>query len=82
MRMVYTGDLCTKGGIAMNLTVNGEARSASTGTTLEAFLTELGVDPRKVAVERNREIVPKSLFADVMLAEDDMIEIVQFVGGG
>jgi sulfur carrier protein len=47
-----------------------------------ALITELGLDPRKVAVERNLEIVPRSLHADTALADGDRIEIVQFVGGG
>jgi len=46
-------------------------------------LTELlALDPRKVAVERNLEIVPKSQYQDTALADGDQIEIVQFVGGG
>jgi thiamine biosynthesis protein ThiS len=47
-----------------------------------ALLASLGIDRRKVAVERNREIVPKSAFEGVVLAPGDQLEIVQFVGGG
>jgi sulfur carrier protein len=43
---------------------------------------ELGLEPTKVAVERNLEIVPRSLHGDTTLAEGDKIELVQFVGGG
>lgn len=46
------------------------------------FLASLGIDRRKVAVERNREIVPKSAFDRVVLTAGDELEIVQFVGGG
>lgn len=66
----------------MQLTVNGEPRTCGTGTTVEGLLTSIGLDPRKVAVERNREIVPKSTFATTALAEGDVIEIVHFIGGG
>ena len=61
--------------------VNGEARAVSAATVL-ALVTELGLDPRKVAVERNLAIVPRSLYGDTRLTEGDRIELVQFVGGG
>ncbi|HPI49610.1 MAG TPA: sulfur carrier protein ThiS [Hyphomonadaceae bacterium] len=66
----------------MNLFLNGEAVSAPDAVTVAAFLESLGMPERGVAVERNREIVPKSLYATTHLAEGDRIEIVQFVGGG
>lgn len=66
----------------MQLTVNGEPRTCEAGMTVEGLLTSIGLDPRKVAVERNREIVPKSTFAATALAEGDVIEIVHFIGGG
>ena len=65
----------------MRLTINGEEREAS-ASSVEALVTELGLDPRKVAVERNLEIVPRSTYEAVALADGDRIEIVQFVGGG
>jgi thiamine biosynthesis protein ThiS len=46
------------------------------------MLSLLGVDPRKVAVERNRAIVPRSAYGSLALAEGDELEIVHFVGGG
>ena len=49
---------------------------------LTALVEELGLDPRKVAIERNLEIVPKSLHPTTTLTDGDRIEIVQFVGGG
>jgi thiamine biosynthesis protein ThiS len=61
--------------------VNGEDRSVAADTVL-ALVQELGLDVRKVAVERNLEIVPRSLHAGTALAEGDRIEVVQFVGGG
>jgi len=50
--------------------------------TILALVEELGLDPRKVAVERNLEIVPRSLHGETALAKGDRIELVQFVGGG
>lgn len=66
----------------MRLTVNGEVREAPDSATLADLLASLGIDDRRVAVERNREIAPKSLWAEIVLAEGDQLEIVQFVGGG
>lgn len=66
----------------MNLTLNGEARSFSALPHLAALVAELGLDPRKVAVERNLEIVPRSLYATTPIADGDRIEIVHFIGGG
>ena len=65
----------------MRLQVNGDTRDVVAGTIL-ALVEELGLDPRKVAVERNLEIVPRSLHGGTALAEGDRIELVQFVGGG
>ena len=61
--------------------VNGEDRAVSSDTIL-GLVRELGLDVRKVAVERNLEIVPRSLHGETALAEGDKIELVQFVGGG
>lgn len=66
----------------MQVTINGEARPLSTSTTVEALLTSLGIDPRKVAVERNLEIVPKSAFEQTPVNDGDRLEIVHFIGGG
>ncbi|HOY79892.1 MAG TPA: sulfur carrier protein ThiS [Hyphomonadaceae bacterium] len=66
----------------MNLFLNGEPASVPDAVTVADFLESLGMPVKGVAVERNREIVPKSLFATTRLAEGDRIEIVQFVGGG
>ena len=65
----------------MRIEVNGEPREV-TATTVLALVGELGLDVRKVAVERNLEIVPKSQHAATPIAEGDRIEVVQFVGGG
>jgi sulfur carrier protein len=65
----------------MRIEVNGDTKQTAARTIL-ALVVELGLDPRKVAVERNLEIVPKSLHSETALADGDRIEIVQFVGGG
>jgi sulfur carrier protein len=67
--------------VSMQIQLNGEPRDIS-AATIEAMVLELGFDPRKVAIERNLEIVPRSLHAVTALAEGDRIELVQFVGGG
>ena len=66
----------------LNITVNGAPRSASAGTTIAALLASMGVDPQRVAVERNQEVVPRKTWTDAALAEGDQLEIVAFIGGG
>lgn len=66
----------------MRLTVNGDARDLPDGATVAALIAHLGLPERKVAVERNLEIVPKSLYGDTALSDGDRIEIVHFIGGG
>ena len=61
--------------------VNGETDDYAVGD-LNGLLAALSLDARKVAVERNLEIVPRSLFARTALADGDRIEIVHFIGGG
>jgi thiazole synthase len=64
------------------ITLNGERRAAPAGTTVAGLVETLALKKGRVAVERNREIVPMSQWADVTLAEGDQLEIVHFVGGG
>ncbi len=66
----------------MKLFLNGEPAETPDEATVSAFLEQLGLPRKGVAVERNREIVPKSAYGETRLAEGDRIEIVQFVGGG
>ncbi len=66
----------------ISLTVNGEPRRIAAGATIAALVASLELNPQKVAVERNGEIVPRSTLADVALGEGDVLEIVHFVGGG
>ena len=66
----------------MRLTINGEEQSFEEILDVATLVRVLGLDPRKVAVERNLEIVPRSTYAAVRLTDGDRLEIVQFVGGG
>ena len=66
----------------LRLTVNGEKRAAAPGTTVSGLLTAMGVDPARVAVERNEDVVPRKTWTEAALADGDKIEIVAFVGGG
>jgi thiamine biosynthesis protein ThiS len=66
----------------LDLTVNGEPRAFSTRMTVAALVIALELDIRKVAVELNREIVPRSTYAQVALNSGDTLEIVHFIGGG
>ena len=66
----------------LEITLNGEPRRVPGGLTIGQMLREIGLDPRKVAVERNREIVPRSSLDDVRVEPGDAFEIVHFVGGG
>ena len=66
----------------MNLTINGETRAFEPLGDVAALVAVLGLDARKVAVERNLEIVPRSAYGRTPLADGDRIEIVHFIGGG
>ena len=66
----------------MEIQVNGKSRSIEAGQSVLGLLEQLEVEPQRVVVERNREIVPKEQYAEITLAEGDILEILQFVGGG
>ena len=66
----------------MTLTVNGKPQEVADGATVADLLRLLGLPPERVAVERNRDIVPRATFGEVRLAGGDRVEIVTFVGGG
>ncbi len=66
----------------MHIILNGESTSLQNGTSLAAILERYRVDVRKTAVERNREIVPRSLYDTTVLQEGDALEIITFIGGG
>jgi thiamine biosynthesis protein ThiS len=62
--------------------INGENRHVPAATTLTEMINSLGLDPHRVAVERNLEIVPRSTFDSLCVEDGDDYEIVHFVGGG
>ena len=67
---------------AITVTVNGQARQVPAGTTVIGLIELLGLAGRPVAVERNREVVPRAQHAGAVLASGDALELVTFVGGG
>ncbi len=66
----------------MRVRVNGEPRDLPEGATVRDLLDALGVEGPRVAVERNRDIVPRARHAETALVEGDEVEVVHFVGGG
>jgi len=72
----------TRAAPTLRLVVNGEALSLAAGASVAGLLDHLGLPRQKIAVERNLEIVPRSLYGQTLLAEGDRIEIVHFIGGG
>ncbi len=66
----------------IHVTINGENRQFDAPVMLDELLSTLGIDPRKVALERNLEIVPRSTYGEVMVGDGDRLEIVHFIGGG
>ena len=66
----------------MQIIINGQPRDYASGRTLAELLTDLGLAEKRVAVERNGDLVPKSLHAEQALADGDQIEIVHAIGGG
>ena len=62
--------------------VNGKQQALSTPVSLTQYLKENGYNEKRVAVERNGEIIPKAKFQDTILSDADTLEIVHFVGGG
>ena len=66
----------------MKLLLNGEERDIADIVSIADLVSALGLDARKVAVERNLEIAPRSTYGDTALTDGDRIEIVTFIGGG
>ena len=66
----------------VSVRVNGEARRVPAGLSIAGLARELGLEPAKLAVERNLEIVPRSTLDEVKVEDGDAYEIVTFVGGG
>ncbi len=66
----------------IEIVVNGEVRAIAEGVTVLGLLEAMGLGGKRVAVERNREVVPRAQHGDVVLAAGDRLELVTFVGGG
>jgi thiamine biosynthesis protein ThiS len=66
----------------MRLRINGEDRDVADAATVAELVDSLGLGGRRLAIEKNREILPASLWSNERLAENDVLEIVHFVGGG
>jgi thiamine biosynthesis protein ThiS len=67
---------------SMNLTINGESRVLPQAETLSSLVEQLGMKSDRVAIELNREIIPREQWAQTLLKDGDQLEIVHFVGGG
>lgn len=72
----------TSSGATMQVKINGESKNIDDGMTVAALVASLDLQPKFVAVERNREIVPRKQHADCTLQPGDELEIVTLVGGG
>ena len=66
----------------MTLTINGENRELANVGTLADLIAQIGMKPDRVAVELNRELVPRDRWSNTPLSNGDRLEIVHFVGGG
>ena len=66
----------------MRITLNGDPFTIADALTIHDLLAELGIDPRRVAVERNFVVIKRDQYGRTALGEGDQIEIVNFVGGG
>ena len=66
----------------MRIVVNGQEREVSDGLSIAALIAELSLEPRRVAVECNKQLVPRARHGETMLLEADQLEIVTLVGGG
>jgi len=69
-------------GVAMKIVVNGQERALAAPVTVAALLDELGMAGKRVAVEVNQEIVPRSRHAEFRLNDSDRVEVVFAIGGG
>ena len=68
--------------MAVSVTINGEEQNLAEALSLADLLLTLNITKGKVAIERNLEIVPRSLYAQTMVEQGDRLEIVHFIGGG
>jgi thiamine biosynthesis protein ThiS len=66
----------------MQVTINGKLETLADGITVAELLAHLDLEPIRVAVEVNEDLVPRKTFADALVRDGDRVEIVTFVGGG
>ena len=66
----------------MHITLNGKLESMEQTLTVEALLHRLKLDPKRVAVELNEDVVSRKLFSATRIHDGDQLEVVTFVGGG
>lgn len=68
--------------MSISLSLNGEKKNVQANSSLEQLIIELGFQDKKIAVELNEEIIPRSLFSETILRENDCLEVVHAIGGG
>ena len=66
----------------LNISVNGEPRTVPAATTVATLIESMGIDPARVAIERNHDVVPRRTWSEAAINEGDRVEIVSFIGGG
>ena len=66
----------------MQITLNGKIHILEKETSIASLITDLQLDPRKIAIEYNLTIIPCKEYDDIYITEGDVLEIVQFIGGG
>ena len=76
------GEPASPSHLVINLVVNGQQRQMPEGATIKELIAALGLGGKAVAVERNREVVPRARHGETVLADGDRLELVTFVGGG
>lgn len=77
----FINEICVETKV-IDIEINGEPRKLLAPLAISALLQELGLDSAKIAIERNREIVPRSAYGQVIVGDGDILEIVHFIGGG
>ena len=74
--------ICGSKGFALRVTINGEEQQVPDGLTVTALLQQLALPSDRVAIERNRDILPRAQWAATAVEPGDSFEIVTLVGGG
>ncbi len=80
--ILHVFDAFQPGLVTVTITLNGERFELDSPKSVTALLAQLDIDPRRVAVEHNLNIIKRQTFSDVLIGEGDTVEIVNFVGGG